>query len=73
MVSEASADFPAGSTAFYLYVQDAALAMQRALDAGAVKIMDVANMTYGDRQGGVRDPGDNIWWLSQRLSEEAYF
>ena len=73
MVSEASNDFPASSAALYLYVADADAAMSRAIEAGATKIMDVADMPYNDRQGGVRDISGNIWWLSQRLVDEPYF
>ena len=73
MVSEASEQFPASSGAFYLYVSDVNAAMKRALDAGADKIMEVEDMPYGDRQGGVRDPSGNIWWISQRLSADPYF
>jgi PhnB protein len=73
MVSEASPRFPASRAAFYLYVDDAASAMARALAAGATHVMDVADMPYGDRQGGVADPGGNIWWISQRLTDAPYF
>lgn len=73
MISEASEDFPASSAAFYLYVDDADAAMDKALGAGADKIMDTADMPYGDLQGGIRDPAGNIWWISQRLSNGPYF
>lgn len=73
MVSEASKQFPASSAAFYLYVADADASMERALSAGADKIIDAEDMPYGDRQGGVRDPSGNIWWVSQRLSADPYF
>lgn len=73
MVSEASEQFPASMSAFYLYVSDADASMKRALIAGAEKVMDVEDMPYGDRQGGVRDPSGNIWWISQRLSAHPYF
>ncbi|WP_454884843.1 VOC family protein [Sphingomonas oryzagri] len=73
MVSEASEAFPASSTALYLYVALADEAVERAIAAGAKKIMDVEDMPYGDRQGGVRDPAGNIWWISQRLSAKPYF
>lgn len=73
MVSEASSEFPASSAAFYLYVANAHEAVARAIEAGATKIMDVADMPYNDRQGGVRDASGNIWWLSQRLVDEPYF
>lgn len=72
MVSEASPRYPAMASAFYLYVEDAHAAMKRALDAGAALEMEVDDMPYGDRQGGVRDPHGNIWWISQRLIAEPY-
>ena len=73
MVSEASKQFPASSGAFYLYVANADASMEKALNAGAEKIMDAEDMPYGDRQGGVSDPSGNIWWVSQRLSADPYF
>jgi len=72
MVSEATARYPAMASAFYLYVPDAHAAMHRALDNGATLEMPVADMPYGDRQGGVRDPHGNIWWISQRTVEGPY-
>ncbi|GLR87631.1 VOC family protein [Bradyrhizobium iriomotense] len=73
MVSEASEQFPASRAALYLYVADAKTTMLTAEQAGAEKIMDVEDMPYGDRQGGVRDPSGNIWWISQRLTADPYF
>jgi len=72
MVSEASKQYPAMTAAYYLYVDDARQAMKKALAAGAALEMEVADMAYGDRQGGVRDPHGNIWWISQRTVEEPY-
>ena len=72
MVSEASARYPAMPAAFYLYVADADRALQRALECGATLEMAVSDMPYGDRQGGVRDPHGNLWWISQRLVEGPY-
>jgi len=73
MVSEASDQFPATRAAHYLYVADADAAMAKAEQAGAEKIMEVGDMPYGDRQGGVRDPAGNIWWVSQRMTAAPYF
>ena len=42
-------------------------------EAGMEKIMDVADMDYGDRQGGVKDKAGNIGWLSQRLANTPYY
>jgi PhnB protein len=72
MVSEAGGPFPASRASFYLYVEDADAAMTRALAAGATLVMEVGDMPYGDRQGGVADPCGNIWWISQRLVEAPY-
>jgi PhnB protein len=72
MVSEATPAYPAMASACYLYVDDADLAMQGALAHGASLDMAVANMPYGDRQGGVRDAHGNLWWISQRLVHEPY-
>ena len=73
MLSEASDEFSPSSAAFYLYVEDVDASMERAVKAGAEKILDVSDMPYGDRQGGVRDCSGNIWWVSQRLSTTPYF
>jgi PhnB protein len=72
MVSEASELFPPSRSSFYLYVENADASMKRALDAGASLVMQVADMPYDDRQGGVTDPSGNVWWISQRLVEEPY-
>ena len=48
----------------YFFVADADAAVARALANGASLEMPVGNMPYGDRQGGVRDPGGNLWWVS---------
>lgn len=72
MVSEASDQYPPMRGSYYLYVADADAAMARALAQGAALEMAVADMPYGDRQGGVRDGHGNIWWLSQRLVEAPY-
>lgn len=72
MVSEATVRYPAMAAAFYLYVADADAAMAHALENGAKLELEVDDMPYGDRQGGVRDKHGNIWWISQRLIEEPY-
>jgi PhnB protein len=72
MVSEATDRYPPMSSAFYFYVENADAAMQQALHHGASLEMPVADMPYGDRQGGVRDQHGNIWWISQRTIEAPY-
>ena len=57
---------------YYLYVENADEAMAKAVAAGATAIMEVANMPYDDRQGGVKDAWGNLWWISQRLVDGPY-
>ena len=40
--------------------------------AGATQVMAVADVPYGDRQGGVRDRHGNLWWISRRLVAGPY-
>ncbi len=72
MISSANEGLPAMAAAYYLFVADADKTQAAALGAGATEIMPVADMDYGDRQGGVRDPAGNYWWISQRLVEGGY-
>jgi PhnB protein len=39
---------------------------------GSERLVEVADMPYGDRQGGISDPAGNIWWVSQRLVPGPY-
>lgn len=72
MASEAGGRYGPMPACCYLYVEDADSAMATALAAGARLEMAVADMPYGDRQGGIRDPHGNIWWISQRMVQEPY-
>ena len=72
MVSEATERYKPMAAAYYLYVEDADASMQQALAHGAVLEMEVGDMPYGDRQGGVKDQHGNIWWISQRIVHEPY-
>lgn len=72
MVSETAGQYRPSQAACYIYVANADQTMQQAVEAGGTLEMEVADMPYGDRQGGIRDPHGNIWWVSQRLVEEPY-
>ncbi|MGY0558761.1 MULTISPECIES: VOC family protein [unclassified Lysobacter] len=72
MASEATDRYTPMPTACYIYVENADKTMAQALAAGATQEMEVSDMPYGDRQGGVKDPHGNIWWVSQRLVQAPY-
>ncbi len=48
----------------YLYVNDADSLYKRALQAGAVSVSEPADQFYGDRNGSVKDPSGNVWWIA---------
>ncbi|MEK6641225.1 MAG: VOC family protein [Nitrospirota bacterium] len=72
MISEATERYKPMAAAYYLYVEDADASIQQALAHGAVLEMEVGDMPYGDRQGGVKDQHGNIWWISQRTVHKSY-
>tara|TARA_R110000868_G_scaffold48720_4_gene157819 strand:+ start:24574 stop:25008 length:435 start_codon:yes stop_codon:yes gene_type:complete len=49
---------------FSLYVIDADNAFQKATDAGAISVMPVEDMFYGDRVGHVMDPYGYKWMIA---------
>ena len=72
MVSDAAGWSGPTQATYYLYVEDADAAMALALGAGGELFGEVKDQPYGDRQGGVRDPSGNVWWISQRLDDGHY-
>lgn len=72
MLSQANGQFVGMNTCFYFYVSDVDEMYQRALAAGGEAVFPPANMDYGDRQGGVKDPFGNYWWISTRLEKKGY-
>lgn len=73
MLSQASDRYPQTDSTYYIYVENAEESMKQAIDAGAKLEMEVADMPYNDRQGGVKDPFGNLWWISQRLVTRPYY
>jgi len=50
----------------YVYVDDADLAYNRALNAGAMSLEAPFNTPYGDRRAMVRDPFGNVFQIAHR-------
>jgi len=53
----------------HLYVPDADKAFQRAIEAGCIVAMPIADMFWGDRYGKVKDPFGHEWSLATQLRE----
>jgi uncharacterized glyoxalase superfamily protein PhnB len=50
--------------ALHVYVQDTDDVYHRALQAGAISLYPPADMDYGERSAGVKDPVGNHWYLA---------
>lgn len=69
MLSDSSAQFPAQPASMHVYVEDVDAAYARAIKAGGVSLREPADQFYGDRSGGVKDPGGNTWWISTHVED----
>lgn len=54
---------------FYVYVEDADAAFERAVGAGATVIRPLQDQFYGDRNGMVADPFGHFWTFATHLRE----
>ena len=55
---------PSMAAAIYIYVPDVDASYKRAVSLGARAIQEPADMTWGDRVGGVKDTSGNTWWIA---------
>jgi len=55
-----------------LYVKDVDYAFQKAVDAGAIVAMPVAEMFYGDRVGQLIDPFGYKWMIGTHIKDVSY-
>lgn len=59
--------FPAS---IYVYVRDCDAIFQKALNYGAISVMEPATMHHaGERSGGVKDSQGNLWWIATHLED----
>jgi uncharacterized glyoxalase superfamily protein PhnB len=63
-LADANEQIPAAPMTIHLYVDDADSFFARAIDAGATSIYAVGDHVSGDRQGAVRDPFGNLWYIA---------
>ena len=62
--ADARGEFPARATAIHMYVPDADVVYRRALEAGGTSLHEMTDQPYGDREGSVRDPLGNHWYIA---------
>lgn len=51
------------TTGLFIYVDDCDSVHKKALDNGAISLMEPASQEYG-RSSGVKDPFGNTWWIT---------
>ncbi|HEY6212451.1 MAG TPA: VOC family protein [Vicinamibacterales bacterium] len=59
-----AANVAPATNAFHVYVPDVDAAYARAIEAGAQSLSAPADMPYGERGAGVKDPSGNIWYIA---------
>ena len=64
MVSSGSESYPPQPSSHYVYVPDVDATYARALAAGATSLGEPSDKFYGNREAGVRDPLNNVWWIA---------
>ena len=69
MLSQATADYPPTHIHLYIYTPDCDAMFDRAVAAGGTVIMPMKDQEYGDRNGGIKDPVGNSWWIGKRIRE----
>jgi uncharacterized glyoxalase superfamily protein PhnB len=57
---------PPSPGAIHLYVEDADAVYAGAVRAGAASLVGLTDMPYGDREGDVKDPFGNNWYIGTR-------
>ncbi|MCB1023555.1 MAG: VOC family protein [Acidobacteria bacterium] len=53
----------------HLYVEDCEAVYKKALAAGGISLLEVADMPYGERSGGIEDPCGNSWWIATQTKD----
>lgn len=68
MIGEAGEGWPPSPCHLHLYVEDVDATFRQAVEAGGVPLREpVRREGDPDRRGGVRDPGDNQWWIATQV------
>lgn len=63
-LADATPQYPPMPAAIHLYVADVDAVYQRALQAGGTSAYGVVDQFYGDREGSVKDPAGNLWYIA---------
>ncbi len=70
MLGEPMNGVSTNTVGLYTYVDDCDKTYQKALDAGARSVLEVAEYAHGDRYGGVEDFSGNTWWIVSHVNSK---
>lgn len=71
MLSEAREGRDPTPIMLHIYVADVDAAFDRAVKAGGQVVASPTNQFYGDRSGGVIEPGGNTIWIATHVEDVA--
>ena len=69
MMGKATPEHPPLNTMLYIYVEDTDVTYKRALEKGAVSVMEPSDQFYGDRNAGVKDKDGISWWMATHVED----
>ncbi|MEU5977876.1 VOC family protein [Streptomyces sp. NPDC047315] len=69
MAFDRRTDWPAMPSLLNVFVADADKTCSQAAEAGGRVVTPPANDAFGQRGGRVKDPFDNIWWVTSHLED----
>jgi uncharacterized glyoxalase superfamily protein PhnB len=67
-VADAGDQYKAMPSAIHYYVEDTDAVYRRAVEAGGISLQEPADLDYGERCAGVRDPVGNRWYIGTPLT-----
>lgn len=69
MMGKATEEYKPLNAMLYIYVEDTDSTYKRAIEKGAVSVMEPADQFYGDRNAGVTDKDGISWWIASHFED----
>lgn len=69
MMGKATPEYPPLNAMLYIYVEDTDATYKRAIEKGAISVMEPADQFYGDRNAGVKDKNGISWWIATHVED----
>jgi uncharacterized glyoxalase superfamily protein PhnB len=69
MMGKATEEYKPLNAMLYIYVEDTDTTYKRAIEKGAVSVMEPADQFYGDRNAGVTDKDGISWWIASHVED----